>query len=346
MRSIYVLAVVLLFARAAAAQPVRFALKPDVAVGQKPMIRITAGEQLTDLRVELDRDDGKHFTARHPALAKGQSVTLPIGDGAAGKAVYQGKLSARIAGEGPWSDDLRFETFVRAPLGVAYDAAHLDLDRHVLQFKPSRPAAEANLVVIGEDGKELGKGAATFQNEPAGRWLSIAWSQPADARVMMMKLRVAAADGVATDVELVPWSVTIDHDDVNFRTDSAAIEPSETAKLDVSLAKITEIEQRSGRFMKLTLYVAGHTDTVGPSAKNRRLSLARALAIGQYLRKKGLALPIAVAGFGEDVLKVKTPDDTDERANRRADYVLGPAGGAPPFHGPYLKARAAWKQLR
>ena len=33
---------------------------------------------------------------------------------------------------------------------------------------------------------------------------------------MMLKLRVAAADGVATTVELVPWSVTIDHEDVNF----------------------------------------------------------------------------------------------------------------------------------
>ena len=45
-------------------------------------------------------------------------------------------------------------------------------------------------------------------------------------------------------------------------------------------------------------------------------------------------------------LRVKTADNTAERANRRADYVLGPAGGAPPFKGPYLKARAEWKQLR
>ena len=94
------------------------------------------------------------------------------------------------------------------------------------------------------------------------------------------------------------------------------------------------------------LVLAGHTDTVGPNAKNRKLSFDRALAIGSYLRKKRLAIPIPVAGFGEEVLKGKTADNTDERANRRADYVLGPAAGSPPFKGPYLKVKADWKQLK
>jgi outer membrane protein OmpA-like peptidoglycan-associated protein len=98
--------------------------------------------------------------------------------------------------------------------------------------------------------------------------------------------------------------------------------------------------------MKMKLYIAGHTDTVGDSPKNRKLALDRAVAIARYFKKQGIAIPIAVAGFGEDVLKVKTADNTDERGNRRADYVLGPAAGAPPFKGPYLKTRADWKQPR
>jgi len=95
----------------------------------------------------------------------------------------------------------------------------------------------------------------------------------------------------------------------------------------------------------MQLYVAGHTDTVGTSASNRKLSLARARAIATYFKSKGLRIPIAFAGFGEDVLLVKTADETDERRNRRVDYVLGPVGGAPPFKGPYLRARAEWKRL-
>jgi len=157
---------------------------------------------------------------------------------------------------------------------------------------------------------------------------------------------VVASDGAATNLELIPWSVVIEHEDVNFKTDSAVIEASETKKLDASLAEIRDVVKRAGRFMKLNLYIAGHTDTVGASAKNRRLSVARAQAIGSYFRRKGLTIPIVVAGFGEDVLKVQTGDNVDERANRRADYVLGPASAPPPFKGPYRKARATWARLR
>jgi outer membrane protein OmpA-like peptidoglycan-associated protein len=232
------------------------------------------------------------------------------------------------------------------PIHVAYDVDHLDLDNHVLQFKPSRAVAQASIVAIGEDGSELGTGSATYDHTPAGAWWSISWTQPADTRVLMLKLRVAATDGVATNVQLIPWSVTVDHEDVNFATDSSVIDPDERAKLDDSVTKIADIVGRVSRYMKVTLYVAGHTDTVGSSAKNRKLSLDRATAIGRYFRAHKLAIPIVVAGFGEDVLKVQTPDNTDERANRRADYVIGPSGGTPPFKGAYLKVRADWKPLR
>ncbi len=233
----------------------------------------------------------------------------------------------------------------RIPLKVGYDAEHLDLDKHVLQFKPSRAVTSAELVILDEDGKEIGKGSGTYGKEPAGTWLAISWTQPADARVMMLRLRVATDDGVASNLELIPWSVAIAHDDVTFSTDSAAIEAGEEAKLDASLTKIAEVVKRGERFMKMKLYIAGHTDTVGPNAKNRKLSLDRALAIAKYFRRKGLKIPISPAGFGEEVLKVKTADNTDERANRRVDYVLGPANGAPPFKGAYQKVRADWKQL-
>jgi len=344
-RWLIALGFVVLAAGIAVAQPVRYELQGMVPVGKKPAIRFIAEQPIAGLQLDLERDDGKHFVVKHGKLAKGQSVTLAIGDGAAGKAAYKGTLSVQIAGADKWSDSLTFETAVRAPIKVTYDADHLDLDKRVLQFKASRPVDSAELVVIGEDGKELGKGSAAYKNEPADKWLSVTWIQPTGTRVMTMRLRVASSDGVASNVELVPWSVAIDHEDVNFATDSAVIEAGETAKLDASLVKIAEVIKRGEKFMKMRLYIAGHTDTVGPSAKNRKLSVDRARAIGSYFRKKGIAIPIAVAGFGEDVLKVSTADNTDERKNRRADYVVGPAAGSPPFKGPYLKAKAGWKQL-
>lgn len=333
-------------ARLASAEPVTFALQGQVGSGQKPQLMVTASEKVTDLRLDLVRSDGKKFSGKHPALEKDDTVSLPIGDGASGKASYKGTLSMALSTGKRWTEQLTFDTLVGGgSLKVQYDAEHLDLDKHVLQFKPTRAVASATLIVIGDDGKQIGTGSATYKTGSTD-WQSITWTQPANTRVMIMKLRVVTPDGAATNVELIPWSVTVDHEDVNFSTDSAKINATETVKLDASVAAINGIIQRSEKYIKMRLYIAGHTDTVGSNAKNRKLSLDRALAIATYFRKAGLKIPIAFAGFGEEILKVKTRDNTDEEANRRVDYVLGPAAAAPPFKGPYLKVKAAWKQLR
>ena len=344
MRLFCVLAVTLV-AAPAWAQPVSYQVQREVPQGKKPLLRVRAETPVKDLRVDLERDDGKRFTLRRAALRKGQVATFAVGDGAPGKASYRGTLSGQSGGE-RWSTEISFETLVRGSLRVTYDFEHLDLDKCVLEFKLSRPAASAELVVIGDDGTVIGRGEASYRRASPEKWLRIRWTQRPRTRVMKMKLRVVSADGPATNVELIPWSVSIDHEDVKFRTDSAVIDPGERGKLDASLAKINQVVKKSGRFMKMKLYIAGHTDTVGSAAKNRKLSLDRAQAIARYYRRKGLKLPIAVAGFGEDVLEVKTPDNTDSAANRRADYVIGPADGAPPFRGRYLQARARWRQLR
>jgi len=337
-----VLALVLV-AGVAHAQPISYQLKLEVPAGQKPQIRITGATQVTGVKLVLERDDGKHFTLEQRALARNQAVTLTVGDGVAGKNHYKGTIAAE---QPAWSDAIEFDTVIRPALKIGYDAEHLDLDKRVLQFTMSRPAGAATLTAIGEDGSTLGEGAATYDHQAAGTWLAISWKQPASGRVLMLKLHAESADAGVSDVELVPWSVAIDHEDVTFATDSAVIADSEQAKLAASVAKIAEIVKRSEKFVKMRLYVAGHTDTVGPSAKNRKLSLDRARAIASYFKAHGISLPIAYAGFGEDVLKVPTKDNTDEPANRRADYVIGPVGAPPPFKGPYLKAHASWTELR
>ena len=203
---------------------------------QKPQVRVTAAQPVSDVRIELDRDDGKHVVVKQGALARNQAVTLSIGDGAAGKASWKGTISAQVTGEDHrWSDALQFDTFVRPPLHVGYDAEHLDLDKHELQFTMSRAAGTAEITAIGEDGSELGKGTATYAKEKPSTWVAITWTQPATARVLMLKLHAESADGGASDVQLVPWSVSIDHEDVNFATDSAEIATSEDGKLASSV---------------------------------------------------------------------------------------------------------------
>ena len=74
MRGIWVL-FVLITAATASAQPVSYAFKGDVPVGEKPQVRITAAEPVTDVKIALERSDGKVLTLKAGALAKGKSVT-------------------------------------------------------------------------------------------------------------------------------------------------------------------------------------------------------------------------------------------------------------------------------
>ena len=107
---------------------------------------------------------------------------------------------------------------------------------------------------------------------------------------------------------------------------SCEIRPSEAQKLDASYQKIIDAVatvRKAEPDLAIKLYIAGHTDTVGSAADNRKLSLARARAIAAWFHDRGLPLPIAYAGFGEDAPKVRTSDNTDEPRNRRADYIVG-----------------------
>jgi outer membrane protein OmpA-like peptidoglycan-associated protein len=158
---------------------------------------------------------------------------------------------------------------------------------------------------------------------------------------MKLELRVVDAGGLGTTVHLTPWTVAIPHEEVNFATDSALIEEAERPKLDAALARIAaEVEKAKKLSVKCSLFVAGHTDTVGTREHNLKLSVDRAQSIASYFRKRGLGVPIAYEGFGEERPKVKTPDETDERANRRADYVL--SADPPSSLGPVVR----WKDVK
>ncbi|MBN2576583.1 MAG: OmpA family protein [Deltaproteobacteria bacterium] len=146
------------------------------------------------------------------------------------------------------------------------------------------------------------------------------------------------------DQEYSAWYVPIPHEDVNFRTDSSEIDDPEVPKLEAALAKVQEVlaKDKAREHKNLTLYIAGHTDTVGSHAHNQRLSLARAQSLARWFRQKGVGIPIAYEGFGETVLRVQTPDNTDEIRNRRADYII--ADEAPPMTG--AGYQPSWRRVK
>jgi outer membrane protein OmpA-like peptidoglycan-associated protein len=148
-------------------------------------------------------------------------------------------------------------------------------------------------------------------------------------------------DGYFVGLSAVPWSVRIPHEEVTFATDSATIESAEAPKLEKSLALIADALAKHRTLGRVTLFIAGHTDTVGNGPYNLKLSQRRAQAIASWFRKRGLRIPIAFEGFGEQALLVATPDETNEPRNRRVDYILA-------VEEPGLKAtgfRPTWKRV-
>ena len=69
--------------------------------------------------------------------------------------------------------------------------------------------------------------------------------------------------------------------------------------------------------------ITGHTDTVGSTEDNDRLSRQRAMEIRDVLVAQGLPVKNAkTTGRGERELEVKTADGVDEPRNRRVEVIL------------------------
>jgi outer membrane protein OmpA-like peptidoglycan-associated protein len=332
-------------ARAGAQEPVQVTTVLQVPHGKKPTLTVKALTRVSNVVLELTRDgeeSAKPTTVRIGSLNAGQSRTLPIGDGAIGSATYSGTLSLTWGAGEAWSGGVNMATVVNAEIKIGYQREHLFLDKHVLEFQISRASAEleADLTVYGDEGQVIGDGKQTFTKVQPGKWIAIPWQPTDDSTVMMMKLHVSDPGGFV-DETLTPWQVSIPHEEVNFATNSAVIEPSERPKVDAAYdAILAEVNKAQKLGVRCNLFIAGHTDTVGPRDKNQKLSLDRAKSIATYFRKRGLSIKVSYEGFGEERLKVATPDETDERANRRADYTLSAEG--PPSAGTTFK----WKEVK
>ena len=107
-------------------------------------------------------------------------------------------------------------------------------------------------------------------------------------------------------------------DGVTFATGSTAISPAFRATLD-------QVAQSLRTYPDSLIDVYGHTDTVGSTASNQRLSEERARAVANYLIGRGVASSrIRWQGFGETQLRVQTGDNVNEPLNRRVEIKVVP----------------------
>lgn len=324
------LAIVAASASVVRADPAAISLVNDVAAGKKPALIVTANQPVAVVTLDIERqEDHKTFHAKAGPLRVGQKAELPVGDGKSGHATWKGKLLLRGAW-GESSNEVTFNSQVGGAntgggVNVSYDGAHLDLDKGVLQFQVSKPIVRAQLTVVADDGSEVARVDKSLAGSAANKWLSIEWT-PSKKNVLRLELKVVAANGDTKTLKLVPWSVPVAHEEVVFASGSSTIDKAQEPKLDASYQKLFDTIDRVRAVepsLDVKVFIAGYTDTVGNAQDNLKLSRDRARSIAQWFRDHGLAMPVYYAGFGEERPRVKTPDNTDEPRNRRADYVAG-----------------------
>lgn len=208
------------------------------------------------------------------------------------------------------------------PLKILIDKSKVDLDAHRLELKMSRKPGLVQIKVYGDSGELIADEEHDFSGHAAGAALTVTWSPKRSEPVAKIELFAHDAFGYYSGVRIVPWSLSIPHEEVNFETNSAEVRAAEEPKLEATLSQISAAVEEHKDLGAITLYVAGHTDTVGTAQHNLELSRRRAHAIAGWFRRHGIRIPIASAGLGESAPAVKTEDEVDEPRNRRVDYVL------------------------
>lgn len=297
-----------------------------------PSLNVQILEPIAGFRVKLKRSDGKELDIKgggKPGVVRNVVLSQPEGS-----FKYSGELIVNFPNGTSSSMPLEFDAELLGPLKIESGEKDLDMEARKLVFRLNRPAAKAHLKVLSDTGGYVMDDEVLFNGEPAGTPLELTWPK---SKGTVMKIELVATDTSTVFGNMYiypPWHVEIPHEEVNFDTGKWEIRDSETGKLDKSYGLIRDAVQKYGQFAEIKLFIAGHTDSVGDHASNRTLSLNRARSIGQYLKKRGLRMPILYEGFGEEALRVKTPDETDEPQNRRAEYLISierPKLNNPPF---------------
>ena len=332
-------AVLLLCATAARADMVEISMRQGVPGKAPPAILLRVLEPIRGFHLRLRRNDGQVVEVKEKAkVGQVRTVALPQPDG---RFHYEGTLEITDREGAPAELPLSFDAEQWGPLKLEVDKSRdVDLAGRKLQLRLNRPAARALVEVFHESGDLSWQGEFTYAGEPAGTALEASWGK-VEGEVLRISVRAFDAAGSYATLELFPYSVHVPHDEVVFDSGKSDIRPDQRPRLEAPLEELRRRVERASRWAPVELYVVGHTDRVGDAARNRTLSLARARAIGQYFRSRGVRVPIFVEGFGEEVPRLATPDETPEEQNRRVDYIL--SVGAPGFAG--LPFPPAWKKL-
>jgi outer membrane protein OmpA-like peptidoglycan-associated protein len=309
----------------ARASDLAFGFVPNPGPKQSPALYVTPSRAVTELYVAVEVGGRTvEFTRRNVAGGVKQTFSWPRNP-----AVTHADAFVRAV----FADGYVEETSVpvdwsfAGPLKVDLKGARADVAARSITVRANARVDTADLVAYGARKAELDRRTVTVDAGPGEITVPFV-GDPAEVVLLDVTLRNATS---WTGFTYSPWFLDIPHEDVLFASDSATVPADQAWKLDATLERLRELDEKYGSVVPIKLYVAGCTDTVGDAAHNRELSARRARAIATWLRGHGWSKPIYTWGFGEDLPAVPTGDNVDNVANRRALYLVGanpPPGGS------------------
>ena len=313
----------------------------DPAKGEKPTLIVSFDEKLHRAQLTVTADGGfKKEWAISPVVA-GRDLRYTWTPPRGGEVTYMVTVEmVRSNGESDLLEDIFFCSSA-SPIAASIPPLSVDLETRTFDLVTNHKPSHVVMKVLSDTMEVLGETTVDTSGATDGKPTRVTWPQDKDGNVLRVSVVAHDAFGYYSEVEIIPWSLTIPHDDVIFPSGKHDILPEEAPKADVAWSRIDDAVKKYGELVKVTLYVGGYTDTVGDAGSNQGLSERRARALAEYFRTKGKSIDIFYQGFGESVLAKQTADAVDEAANRRAVYVL--TAGPPPRSKE--TPRANWKKL-
>lgn len=335
-------AVVFAARTAMAGDPGQLGIELKTMVSGKAAPEIALNPVIHIKRIEIaltDKTNGKVQRLKAGAIKSGQRKALGFKQG-----IGTTEWGAVIEVHWEKGDSDRFTLdFSATRVGefkMTMEVEDVDLGARKLQARATNPVMTVELNIYGENDRLLWSGSERFDPPvAAGEPAAIAWDEIA-GDIIRMDYKLTDVAGFWTGMRISPFSIEIPHEEVEFESGRSDIRATEAPKLERTMAAINDALRKHGTLLELKLFVGGYTDTVGDKASNRALSMARAASIGRWFQSKGLRIPVMYWGFGEEVLAVETPDETEEGRNRRAVYILSthaPTGRDVPYN--------SWKRL-
>lgn len=313
----------------ARANDVELAVSAKVYVGDKPKVTVKIKKDLAKATIDVDGGGGQRARQTLGPGAAGSELVFELPQKGTGIVKWKGTLEVEFDDGSSGSMPLSFATEVIGKLDVKAVSDEKEiLERNTVRVTMSRKAGKVDVEVVGDDGDVLANVSQKFSGEPPGTELKVEWIPKTTAKPFMLRIVAHDPDGIFSPTrEVYLWAFEVPHEEVLFETGKSEIRPSEEPKLQAALEELNRALKKYARALSIStdhnrLFIFGHTDSVGSPGSNQALSDARARSIATWFLRHGVKLPIHARGFGESMLKIDTPDETDEARNRRADYQV------------------------